>query len=458
MIVHCDQCKSKFRLDDAKVKDAGVKVRCSKCRHIFMVFPEQPKEHSEFDDVLRGFGPATAGAVDSPEQKREFFTNEQDQESFPASDDVSFAVDEPYTDMMAPVGGYSFDDISSDEGAESETPGAEFSGGGVSPGSEFDFSSLLDEPAAPAEETAQQDFQGIDVFDTLGFAPDEPAAVDGGQVENPPMQDGDFPPAEPFSLAAPTTAPEEEEREMMFQDAAEVPVAPEFAEAFSGTEAEGAGDEKANDAVHEETVQTDQSGVATTELPSLPAPSRRRQHSALPLIVTVISIVFVLLLAAGGLLFMKGGPKFFEKVGLGFLPQLMGLQSEDEGSVSVRGMTGAFMENKEAGEIFVVTGEAVNGFRTPRAAIQVRALLYGPDGNIVSRKLAYGGNNLTAEQLKTLPAAKIEAAMNNQFGDSLSNLGVAPGKGIPFVVVFTKVPDKAVDYGVEIAGSTVAGK
>ncbi len=48
--------------------------------------------------------------------------------------------------------------------------------------------------------------------------------------------------------------------------------------------------------------------------------------------------------------------------------------------------------------------------------------------------------------------------MGNQFGDSLSNLAVQPGKSIPFVVVFTNVPKEAVDFGVEVVGSTAAGQ
>jgi len=63
---------------------------------------------------------------------------------------------------------------------------------------------------------------------------------------------------------------------------------------------------------------------------------------------------------------------------------------------------------------------------------------------------------LTKEQLVTLPADKIEAAMANQFGDSLANMEVAVGKAIPFVIVISKPPAEAKDYGVEPAGSTVA--
>src|SRR5262245_59731825 len=37
MIVQCDKCRTKFRIADAKVNENGVKVRCSRCAHVFMV-------------------------------------------------------------------------------------------------------------------------------------------------------------------------------------------------------------------------------------------------------------------------------------------------------------------------------------------------------------------------------------------------------------------------------------
>lgn len=37
MIVQCDKCKTKFRIAEAKVTENGVRVRCSRCAHVFMV-------------------------------------------------------------------------------------------------------------------------------------------------------------------------------------------------------------------------------------------------------------------------------------------------------------------------------------------------------------------------------------------------------------------------------------
>ena len=43
MIVTCGNCQSKFKLDQKLVKEGGTSVRCSRCKHVFKVFPKQPE-------------------------------------------------------------------------------------------------------------------------------------------------------------------------------------------------------------------------------------------------------------------------------------------------------------------------------------------------------------------------------------------------------------------------------
>jgi len=37
MIIQCDQCHSKFKLDESAIKSRGVKVKCTRCQNIFIV-------------------------------------------------------------------------------------------------------------------------------------------------------------------------------------------------------------------------------------------------------------------------------------------------------------------------------------------------------------------------------------------------------------------------------------
>jgi len=39
VIIECDKCAARFRLDDSRVTGAGVKVRCTKCKDVFIVRP-----------------------------------------------------------------------------------------------------------------------------------------------------------------------------------------------------------------------------------------------------------------------------------------------------------------------------------------------------------------------------------------------------------------------------------
>jgi len=55
--------------------------------------------------------------------------------------------------------------------------------------------------------------------------------------------------------------------------------------------------------------------------------------------------------------------------------------------------------------------------------------------------------------LRKLPYAKIEEAMNNQFGEALSNLNIDPGQSIPFTIVLRKIPDQVAEFNVELADS-----
>ncbi len=61
MIVECEQCHTKFRLEDKLLKETGSKVRCSVCNHKFIAFaPKTEKEVSE--------EPAVAPPKDVPKE------------------------------------------------------------------------------------------------------------------------------------------------------------------------------------------------------------------------------------------------------------------------------------------------------------------------------------------------------------------------------------------------------
>jgi predicted Zn finger-like uncharacterized protein len=198
--------------------------------------------------------------------------------------------------------------------------------------------------------------------------------------------------------------------------------------------------------------------VFTDDPPPLSIASRRRSSAILPIAVITGVVILVITLAIGGGYYFKEGPAVFNKLGLGFVASWFGAETRNEGKIAIRNTTAQFMRNNEAGEIFVINGEAVNNFDKPRASIQVKATIYGAKGKTLLQKTVYCGNALSKEQLATMPLAEIDKMVANSFGDSLANLAVQPGKGIPFVAVLANVPAGAADFGVEVVGSTVSSK
>jgi hypothetical protein len=189
-----------------------------------------------------------------------------------------------------------------------------------------------------------------------------------------------------------------------------------------------------------------------------PLLSRRQGPSPIAIVGMVLAALIVLMVGGGGALYLLKGPEALKKIGLGSVVRFLGAENAVQERLLLKNLEGSYVNNSEAGELFIIRGEAVNSYKTPRAAIQVRGLIYNAAGTVILQKTTFCGNPLPQEQLATLPVAKIEEAMNNRLGDSYANIGVPPGKSVPFVIVFSGLPKDAADFGVEVAGSQAAGQ
>lgn len=322
MIIQCDTCSARFRLDDSRVTESGVKVRCKRCQHIFLVRREP--------------------AIPPPEQE------------------------------IPPAGA----------GAE------------ISP------------PPAPSWQEA--------------VAPPAPAAGESGEaagVDSHPTPKADEESFFAFTVeSAPSPPPGGPE------SPATVPAAAE--------------------------------GILPPPLPV----SRRQGPAPATLVVLLLAGLIVLIVGGTVALSLLKGPGYLEAIGLGSVARLLGAKEQVPERIRLTKLEGSYVTNGEAGELFVIRGEAVNTFRTPRAAIQVKGVIYNAAGAVLLQQSTFCGNPLTPEQLATLPLAKIREAMTNRLGDSYANIGVPPGKSVPFVIVFAGLPKDAADYGVEVAGSQAAGE
>ncbi len=62
MIIQCEECRTKFNMDEAFLKNEGTKVKCSRCKHVFVAFPPEQVE-AEYPQTL-GVSEEDLGALE----------------------------------------------------------------------------------------------------------------------------------------------------------------------------------------------------------------------------------------------------------------------------------------------------------------------------------------------------------------------------------------------------------
>jgi predicted Zn finger-like uncharacterized protein len=197
--------------------------------------------------------------------------------------------------------------------------------------------------------------------------------------------------------------------------------------------------------------------IETKPIKPAPPPMKRKKKSSKSLILLFI---LVLLGGAGYLL-----PKYTDiKIPAIKLPDLSGIpiigeyfgSSSSEAIVPVEAsLKGDWIQNQQAGRLYMIQGRVKNEYQSPRSFIRVTGRVYANGRQFQRAAKAYCGNLLTADELATLPLAEIQQKLSNRSGSDNSNVKVAPGQEVPFMVVFGDLPPEVElqEFAVEISGS-----
>lgn len=155
MIIQCPKCLTKFKIDDTKVKDEGTKVRCSRCKEVFVVTkePEAATPPSAPLDFL-----AEKGGFDfsfAPEEEK------KGDEAVPSFDELSERETKEKAEEEIEWGGMSYGEVSLAPPEEAlpkreplggtESLPKETAFGDVEFGKEPDFEAPLEIPDVPLE-------------------------------------------------------------------------------------------------------------------------------------------------------------------------------------------------------------------------------------------------------------------------------------------------------------------
>ena len=187
----------------------------------------------------------------------------------------------------------------------------------------------------------------------------------------------------------------------------------------------------------------------------LPAPLKPKK-SSLSRILVLLVLLLLCLGGAAGYLFMQEGSLNLNTIAryLPFLQEYIGeVPAPAPGDRIGITITGSSYVNGQAGQMLVIQGAAVNNHPSTRSAITVKGILLNAGGQPLLQQTVFCGNRLDDAALQSMTFAAIEEAMNNQFGEGLSNMNVAAGVHIPFTIVFRNLPTGIANINVEVVDS-----
>ncbi len=182
----------------------------------------------------------------------------------------------------------------------------------------------------------------------------------------------------------------------------------------------------------------------------LPVPASRRKSPLSRILLLLILLLLVLGVAAGYFYLQDGGLNI-QRIVQRFTGETQ--PEVPEQNIGINITSSSYVNNPKVGQLLVIQGKAVNNFPTARSAITVKGILLNAEGQALYQQTVFCGNFLDNQTISEMAFEKIEEAMNNQFGDSLSNMNVATRASIPFTIVFRNLPENIASINVEVVGS-----
>jgi pilus assembly protein FimV len=139
-----------------------------------------------------------------------------------------------------------------------------------------------------------------------------------------------------------------------------------------------------------------------------------------------------------------------------FLSDYMKPKVNDPGNLKLTtyDINSRFVDNANVGKLFVITGKVKNGYSESRGMITLMGKIYSTGKVPVQKEKVYCGNVMSDLELANLGWDKIQSRLANRLGDNRSNVKIGPGKSIPFMVVFSKLPSDLEEFTIEVTGST----
>jgi hypothetical protein len=179
---------------------------------------------------------------------------------------------------------------------------------------------------------------------------------------------------------------------------------------------------------------------------------RKKQRGSNWLLIVLV-VILILVVAAVGIYFFKPG---LIPDSLPFLKPVSKEMVEDQGvsRLDFKAVNGSFIQSRRSGQLFVIRGTVINNDSVSRSYILIKGSILDNTDKMIRQMLVYAGNTFSNNELKNKPLADMKEALKLRTGKDNNNVDVPPGKGIPFMIIFEKLPDNLGEFVVEAVSSS----
>lgn len=478
MIIQCDKCLTKFKLDDSKLKPQGVKVKCKKCANIFTVYPERHQEEPKaaFQEESLKLTPQGEGKDISFElpsfemtfEEKDFTTKKQEEETSQSQPREEFSWDQFHIDFeekkeevlpreaetsQKDIVDFSLENVSTESvesviPKEDEIPQKEEDKEEIS--FNFDFDEFVKEAERVEEGKEEGSPKSLEEFFFEETVTEEKPKEEEFGFEIVEKKEGEESFSQTYSkeevgedVTRSTTLFEDSQivqteeqvelettreqldTEVTFEEKKESVSIEDGFKFIEGEEKEGEKDFVFKSS-EEDKVKKDEEVVPPLEFE--PVQSER------PWLTYLVALLLIVVLSGSG---------------IGFLWWQKTKVLESEGNFGISGVKTEFLESRTLDKVFIVKGNIINGYKVPKSFLRVKATIISKDNKVLATKVVYAGNVFSQAEIKELSYSEIAKGLSNKMGKSMMNVDVQPGKSLPFMVVFEQLPPEAATLEVE---------
>jgi pilus assembly protein FimV len=410
MIITCNECDTRFNIDESLLKQIGSKVRCSKCKNVFLAYPsslsEEPEKSSEVETELE------AKMTDEEIESIIQYNAEEESEG------IELAADE--------------EDF--EENTKVEEAGLEL---------ELELELEPEIYETQVETEAELELELVNKTDSEISAEEEPEGIEIGIDREPDIS---------YQREDKETETKIEEIKQEDIDQDKTPgeyTAEKIEEEEESSKTFNMGvlsdEQEAEKAI--EPIDKGEKGALTEK--SEPPKFAANRRISMPVLLLLLAALLI-----GG---AYGIYVLLDSVGINipFVSDLLKTEVQDAGNLKIytSDINNKFLENSKIGKLLVITGKAKNGYSDARSYISITGKLYKKGKILAKTKTVYCGTILSELELLNMDHDAINKRLSNRFGDNQSNVKVKEGSMIPFMIVFANLPENLDEFTIEVAGS-----